>query len=503
VTTTTPMVWVCPACGHRVPARLDICRCGAARAADAPLEPLASGTPAPPFAEAVAAPPVAPVPAAHRGGSVASVTATVVIGIVVIVAGAWFYTWQRPVPVASAEPSQTAAIPDLPAVSPVERAATTPAGSQPQRTAPGPTATRPVELGFGRDGSGASNPGLSPAADSDSGATGRDGIAEPPASLEDVIGRSLSAVVRIETSGATGSGFFIKPDTIVTNVHVVGNNVSVTVRHSNGKTVSARVEITAADFDVAVLRISNPDPAQPTLAMGSATRVRPGQEVIAIGSPLGLQNTVTRGIVSGIRQIGAVTLIQTDAAINPGNSGGALLNRAGEVIGIPTMGFSGRQGLSFAVAIDHAEEIVAGRRRSAGAQTPLANLNAAMQPRGPSQADALRDQGTKTFEQTMAVLAHRADQLDDYWRRFKTACYEGRVGGSFDREWFAIWDQRAMQGAVSPGCGPAFGDVRRQAEDLKAQIMAADEAAREADVLPGVRRDMRRKLRLDGPAWDR
>src|SRR5213596_3868254 len=109
--------------------------------------------------------------------------------------------------------------------------------------------------------------------------------------------------------------------------------------------------------------------------MGSAMRARAGQEVMALGSPLGLQNTVTRGIVSAVRQVGALTLVQTDAAINPGNSGGPLLARNGEVIGITTMSMRSAvaQGLSFAVAIDHAAALLAGKRPTAGSNTPIAN----------------------------------------------------------------------------------------------------------------------------------
>ena len=112
-------------------------------------------------------------------------------------------------------------------------------------------------------------------------------------------------VVRVETSNATGSGFFVAPDTLLTNAHVVGGNSSVTIRRSGGTTSTARVTATSLNFDVAVLKISDPAPGQATLLLGSALTVRPGQEVIAIGSALGmLQNTVTRGIVSALRQVG-------------------------------------------------------------------------------------------------------------------------------------------------------------------------------------------------------
>src|SRR5262249_10916183 len=148
----------------------------------------------------------------------------------------------------------------------------------------------------------------------------------------------------------------------------------------DGATKPARVESTAPEFDIAVLRVAGTAATQPTLALGSAARARAGQEVIVLGTPMGLQNTVTRGIVSAMRQRGVVTLVQTDAAINPGNSGGPLLDRDGNVLGIATMSVKAgvAQGLSFAVAIDHAQELLAGRHTPlngpAAAQTPLASL---------------------------------------------------------------------------------------------------------------------------------
>ena len=213
---------------------------------------------------------------------------------------------------------------------------------------------------------------------------------------------------------------------------------------------------------------------------------------------------MTRGIVSAVRQVGAVTLVQTDAAINPGNSGGPLLDRSGEVIGITTMGMRAAQGLSFAIAIDHARDLLQGKRRAEAGVTPLSSLNDAMRAgNGASQADASRETGSRAYEQTLVQLGRRADALDDRWRSFKRSCYEGRVVGAFDHEWFAVWDQRAMQGAVPPGCGNAFADIRRNAEDIRDGVAGAEEAARRADVYPGTRRDLRRKYRLDYSGWDK
>jgi len=323
-------------------------------------------------------------------------------------------------------------------------------------------------------------------------------------SLEDVISRSMPAVVRVEAGGGFGTGFFVAPDTILTNVHVVSGSSTVTIRRPTGTTLSAHVEVTAPELDIAVMRVSNPDPNQATLTMGSGMHARAGQEVITLGTPLGLQNTVTRGIVSAVREVGGLTLVQTDAAINPGNSGGPLLDRAGEVIGITSMGMRSAvaQGLSFAIAIEHAQALLAGRRPTPSAATPLTTLSQAMTTeRGRSDADVNRDRAAKAYEQALAQLAKRADALDRRWTSFIRSCYEGQVVGSFDHQWFALWEPRAMQGAVAPGCGPAFTDLRRDASEIRNTIAALDEAARREDIYPGTRREILRRYRLDYAGW--
>ena len=154
-----------------------------------------------------------------------------------------------------------------------------------------------------------------------------------PRDLEDVISAALPAVALVETPGGRGTGFFVTPDTIVTNAHVVEGNRYVTIKLSTGEAITGRVH--------AAQRRPRPggDPHQRRppepgdLAAGVVARGahRPGSHRDRIAARL--QNTVTRGIVSALRQVGAVVLVQTDAAINPGNSGGPLLDRSGRVAG--------------------------------------------------------------------------------------------------------------------------------------------------------------------------
>jgi S1-C subfamily serine protease len=316
-----------------------------------------------------------------------------------------------------------------------------------------------------------------------------------PLPLEELINRTMPAVVTIQAGSSRGSGFFVGPDTIVTNVHVVGHATGVTIRRQNGQTATAQVASLAPAYDIAVLKVVEPAGEQPTVRLGSTADVRIGTEVIAIGTPLGfLQNSVSRGIVSGLRQVRGVTLVQTDAAINPGNSGGPLLDRHGTVLGVVNSGYVGADGLAFAVAADHIHAVVEGR-----ADLALGGTAAPAQPDQPADegADPARSEASRAFEQAIVQLAQRADALDRQWSTFTAQCYQGPILGSFERPWFALWEPRAMQGAVASGCTAYFQDIRRHATEVQQAVVATDESARRADVYPGIRRDVLRRHRLD------
>jgi S1-C subfamily serine protease len=167
-----------------------------------------------------------------------------------------------------------------------------------------------------------------------------------------------------QVRAGTGSGFVIDSSGLVlTNAHVIdgANQVIVTLR--DGRTFKGEVLGEDPVTDVAVVRIQATN--LPKVALGNSESLRPGEWAIAIGNPLGLDNTVTVGIVSATGrtadQIGVsdrrVGFIQTDAAINPGNSGGPLLNQQGEVIGMNTAIIGGAQGLGFAIPIHTAQRV--------------------------------------------------------------------------------------------------------------------------------------------------
>ncbi|HYK01973.1 MAG TPA: trypsin-like peptidase domain-containing protein [Thermoanaerobaculia bacterium] len=170
------------------------------------------------------------------------------------------------------------------------------------------------------------------------------------------------AVVGISRSGGSGSGVIVRADgIIITNAHVVGNARTVEVTTADGRTLTGTVLGRDTQLDTAIVRVNAGNlPAAP---LGDSDRLEVGQLAIAIGNPLGLERTVTRGVVSAInrdpRGIGIASgLIQTDAAINPGNSGGPLLDSSGRVIGINTAILAGTTGLGFAIPINVATDVM-------------------------------------------------------------------------------------------------------------------------------------------------
>jgi len=160
-----------------------------------------------------------------------------------------------------------------------------------------------------------------------------------------------------------GSGFIINSDGyILTNTHVVANAEEVTVRLTDRREFPAKVIGADERTDVAVIKISATN--LPIVKLGDPSRIKPGQWVLAIGSPFGFENSATAGIISATSRSvpgeNYVPFIQTDVAVNPGNSGGPLFNMAGEVIGINSQIFSrtgGFMGVSFAIPIDVARNV--------------------------------------------------------------------------------------------------------------------------------------------------
>src|SRR3989441_4411394 len=165
---------------------------------------------------------------------------------------------------------------------------------------------------------------------------------------------------RFET--VVGSGVVIERDgQVLTNAHVVDGAASLSVTLDSGSRASARLVGMDTVTDLALLRIESSSPI-PAARLGDSGALRVGDEVVAIGNPIGLEQTMTRGIVSGLNRllpgISDEPMIQTDAPINPGNSGGPLVDRCGVVVGINTLISEDAQSIGFAVPINAAKSIL-------------------------------------------------------------------------------------------------------------------------------------------------
>jgi len=248
------------------------------------------------------------------------------------------------------------------------------------------------------------------------------------ASIADVAAAVQPAVVQLDVEAGqqsgTGSGFVISADGyIVTNNHVAGvakDSGTIKVSFSDGKTATGKLVGASPDYDLAVVKVDRTGLA--TLPFGSSSDLQVGQTVIAVGSPLGLQGTVTTGIVSALNRpvtVGEqgdtsfINAVQTDAAINPGNSGGPLVDANGAVVGVNSaiasmsagMDQGGSIGLGFAIPIDTAKRI---------AQEIIANGSAATPIIGVSLDTNFEGPGGKVAEITSGGPADAAGlQVDD------------------------------------------------------------------------------------------
>ena len=449
-------LWTCPSCQRRVPRRVDECRCGF-KQTEAPVD---EHTPAP-----------AVTTERRSAKPLGLAVAAIAIGALAL-----FLMQSRAntAPRAAAQPVTDA---PAPATEPTTAEASTSTDLTPAVVVLTPTTVAAVP---------------------------RDASTVPASSsLEDVVSRVLPAVASITAGQSRGTGFFVRADQVLTNAHVVQGQSSVTLQVGNAS-YNARVERVSQSSDLALLLVNGANPAQPTLRLGSVASARVGQEVIAVGSALGvLSNTVTRGIVSAMRQIGSVTLIQTDAAINPGNSGGPLVDRSGLVIGINSMAIAAQagQGLAFAVASDHATTLLNGGVLNPSTQTPLSALTKAMG--GPSESDQLRARGEQSYAQVLDWAARNGQQLDAYWDKYAAACVAS-ASRNGDRPWFAAFEPNGIRLTVTSAydCQSWLGTLRNNAAAIKTEVDRAGEAARHTGVYPGVLRDLRRRYRMNWSGWD-
>ena len=198
-----------------------------------------------------------------------------------------------------------------------------------------------------------------------------------------VVERVAASVTHVQRGRAAGSGVVIAPDGyILTNAHVVDDARAVEVVMSDGATYRAPVIGTDPATDLAVVRALGP--ALPALELATADTLRVGQLVVAIGDPLGLQSTVTHGVVSALgRSLRAKdgriieNVIQTDAPLNPGNSGGPLVDTHARVVGVNTAIIQGAQGIAFAIPAATARMVASALIRDGRVRRALLGISGA------------------------------------------------------------------------------------------------------------------------------
>lgn len=180
--------------------------------------------------------------------------------------------------------------------------------------------------------------------------------AADPLSPRELAELATPSTVVLRNGGSLGSGFFVKPDLVMTNAHVVAaERESVEIVFSDGREIEGRVMSRDTRLDIAVVQV--PSASAEPLALGDATGLRTGDRVVFVGTPEGMDFTVHEGIVSHTaRRVLGVAYLQIDANVNPGNSGGPVLDSTGRVVGIVTAKVNGAEGLGIALPINYVYE---------------------------------------------------------------------------------------------------------------------------------------------------
>jgi serine protease Do len=190
--------------------------------------------------------------------------------------------------------------------------------------------------------------------------------------IEKCVDAVSEAVVKISSPGGSGSGFFVNDrGFLITNYHVIEKETKIEVtvfekaRNGFARKTFKKVKIEAINpfVDLALLKVEDLGETKArSVYLGDIQRIKAGEDVFAIGNPLGLERTVTNGVVSSTnRAFSGLIYIQTNADINPGNSGGPLFNLAGEVIGVTNMGYIFSGGLGFAIPVNYVKHFIENR----------------------------------------------------------------------------------------------------------------------------------------------
>ncbi len=471
-----PHARTCPRCARIVPRRIDRCRCGREWSASDEPQPAAQSDRDPAQASGARS---SPSPLAWA----LPVAAIIVLaGLVVL--------WRRP------QPPEPGAEP-VPAVeTALASAVAEPASPEPPPVTPAPGGADAAVAAPVAPTSVVPAPAVLPSVSS-------------PGSFADVVSRCAPAVVTIESAVGLGTGFFVSPTQVLTNYHVVAQNATVTLRFRNGQQARGRVTARSPDADLALVE-SEVALADRALELRQVSSVRAGEEVLAIGSPaLGrsaLETSVTRGIVSGIRSLGGITVVQTDAALNPGNSGGPLVDADGRVVGVNTIKAVQQESIGFAVASDYAQALLEGRPIGAVTDSTRGVASPGQVPTpvpsaAPSQTEVEREAGAQMLDQQAASVAPHAARFTRMVERYRDACLT--QSGVRSQSWQSVERYVATDSAAAPECLSLRSEIGSLKADISDALRQLTDIARRSGVYPGTIRSVYVKYGLAWEGWER
>ncbi len=335
-------------------------------------------------------------------------------------------------------------------------------------------------------------------------------LASPGPTLADAVARTMNSVVNLESSQGLGAGVIVDASGIVlTNYHVLAEALRppptlfgtrlgampvLTARFANDHVVGASVLVADPDEDLAIVRLERPEgqelPYQ-AAAIGRSADLVLGQEVFAIGNPLGLRNTVSRGIVSALDRTGVLAdaqqaVLQLDASINVGNSGGPLFNLEGELVGIVTARRQQAQGIAFALPMDHVRGFLEALTTPEGARSGVIGITLGSDDVKPEAAVALgyraglvvgrvdaegpaAKAGVESGDVVVALRGKRLDGLADTRVSGLAAHLQKTVRGMFEGEVLGVTVVRGAETvelSVEIAAASERDQIRIDAEEL-------------------------------------
>lgn len=338
----------------------------------------------------------------------------------------------------------------------------------------------------------------------------------PIPTLADAVASTMDSVVNLESSRGLGAGVIVDPSGIVlTNHHVIaealrppptifgatlGEQPVLSARFANDRKVGASVLVADPGEDLAIVRLIPPSGEEPVFeaaTIGRSSALVVGEEVFAIGNPLGLRNTVSRGIVSALDRTGIMSneqraLIQLDASINVGNSGGPLFNLRGELVGIVTARGQRAQGIAFALPMDHVRGFLEALQDPTRAGSGVIGLSLDLDAKLPAGASALGYQaglvvdepreggpadkgGLRKGDVIVALRGKRLDGLADFGRPLKLAKHlQKTVRGMFEGESLPVTvvrDEELLELALEIVAASAEDQVLIDAEELLGLVL--------------------------------